>query len=197
LRFLFAIVHGRRQTFIGLGTYSTWLDIRVQIMIAILTGAKVATLRVGTNGVLVTVIGEAIRTLILTDAMAFPITLVKALLAGTSPSNAQRVLKFRTAVGIRLAPLWWNSPWGRGATGDAVADEVVVASANWQIVRGHLAACIFMAKEINTHVAWNASDRTPFHWHVVLDVASTGKNGIVARKTTTFESLWRVVVDTE
>jgi hypothetical protein len=89
LRFIVAIVHGRRQTFIGLGTYSTWLDIRVQIMIAILTGAKVATLRVGTNGILVTVVGKAICTLILTDALSFPITLVKALLAGASPSNAQ------------------------------------------------------------------------------------------------------------
>ena len=107
-------------------------------MIAILTGAKVATLRVGAHGILVAVDGKAIRTLILTDALAFPIASVKALLAGTSPSNAQRVLKFHTAVGIRCAHsrrrlLCWNSPWGRGATGDAVADKVVVASANWQI----------------------------------------------------------------
>ena len=72
-------------------------------MITILTGAKVATLRVCANGILVTIIGKAIRTLILADALAFPITSVKALLAGTSTGNAQRVLKFQSTVGIRFA----------------------------------------------------------------------------------------------
>ena len=67
-------------------------------MIAILTGAKVATLRVGAHGILVTVVGKAIHTLILTDALAFPIALIKPGLAGTSSGNAQRVLEFHTAV---------------------------------------------------------------------------------------------------
>jgi hypothetical protein len=67
-------------------------------MIAILTGAKVATLCVGAHGILVTVVGKAICTLILTDALSFPIALVKPGLAGTSPGNAQRILEFHTAV---------------------------------------------------------------------------------------------------
>lgn len=66
-------------------------------MIAILTGAKVATLRVCAHGILVTVVGKAIRTLILTDALAFPIALVKPGLAGTSSSNAQSILEVTAA----------------------------------------------------------------------------------------------------
>jgi hypothetical protein len=94
--------------------------------------------------------------------------------------------------------LCWNGPWGRGAIGDAVADEVVVASANWQIIRGHLAACIFMANKINTKISLNTLKRAPFGWHnVVVDVASIGEDGFVAREATAFELLWKIVVDTE
>ena len=54
-----------------------------------------------------------------------------------------------------------------------------------------------MTNGIDTHVAWNTLDRTPFGWHVVLDVASIWENGIIAGETPTFESLWKIVVHTE
>ena len=54
-----------------------------------------------------------------------------------------------------------------------------------------------MANKIDAHISWNTLERTPFSWHVVLDVTSVGENGFVAGETTTFEFLRRIVVDTK
>jgi hypothetical protein len=54
-----------------------------------------------------------------------------------------------------------------------------------------------MTNKTNTHIPCKTLERTPFNRHIVLDVARVGENGIVARKATAFEFLWRIIVDTE
>ena len=54
-----------------------------------------------------------------------------------------------------------------------------------------------MAKDIDTHISWKTQERTPFGWHVVLNLASLGENGFVAGETTAFELLGRIVINTE
>jgi hypothetical protein len=169
-------------------------------MITLIAGACIASFGGDANGVLVAVISISFCTLIFTDTSAFPVASVETTLTLARALLTDRILELCT-VGVFVASLrcrfLHNRLRGWGAVSETVSDKVVIASANWHIVRVHLAACIFMANNTNARVLWNALERALFNWHVVRHVASIGKNGIVARKTTTFESLWRVVVDTE
>lgn len=107
-------------------------------MIPVLTGASVATHCVFADGVPVTVVWIAIRTLILTDTLASPVDLIEASLAFAQTIYTTGVLDTVT-VGVgcaywccsqRLGFLYnFNRLGYRSTIVDTVPDKIVVAFA--------------------------------------------------------------------
>ena len=81
--------------------------------------------------------------------------------------------------------------------GDPVSDQVVLANANCRVVGRHHALGVLMANKFDTYIFWKTLQWKPFNWNIVKDVASIGEDGVVARETTAFVFLWRIIVDAE
>jgi hypothetical protein len=125
-------------------------------VVAVPTGASIATLSLGTNSILVTVIRISIRTLILTDTTAFAVASIETGLAFAHTHNAPGILELVT---VRVGPArQWSSFWRflywnlrrRLAMGDPVSDKVVLANANCRVVGRHYALGVLMANKFDT-----------------------------------------------
>jgi hypothetical protein len=202
--FWVAIIHRWIETLIALRTDYTTFFVGVQIDVAIFTGAGVTSFCICADSIFVTIIGEAIGTFILVNTLAFSTGLEKAWLAFTNTPHANRVHK-RSAVCINVTCAWLLSGgWlcrknlgDRWTIGDSVSDKVVNTNANSGVVRRYNATRVFMTNKTYTHIPCKTFERTPFHCHIVPYIASIRENGFIARETTTFEFLRRIVVHTE
>ena len=172
-------------------------------MVSVLTGASIATLRAAANGILMTIVGIAIRTLILTDTLTFAVASIEAGIAFAQTHYATGILEFDT---IRVHPArQWCTRWRfldfnlrwRRTTGDTVSNEVIDADAHGCVVGRHDAPGVLMTNEFDTDIFWKTLQGTPFYCNIVMDVTSVGEDGVVARETTAFEFLGRIIIDAE
>jgi hypothetical protein len=95
-------MHGSVGAFIDLHADYPRAVARIQVAVTILTGTSVAPFCVFANGILMAMVGIALRTLIFIDTLTFAIALVESSLTFAQRIDTTRVFEFG-AVGVGLA----------------------------------------------------------------------------------------------